>query len=375
MNTKQPPLREYMMKKAARMKVPISGTFELTPRCNFNCRMCYIRMSAEEVKAKGGELTAQDWIRLGKECRDQGMLFLLLTGGEPFLRPDFREIYTQLWNMGLLITINSNGSLLDDDTVRWLAQMPPMRVNVTLYGGSNETYRRLCGNPHGFDQAVQGIRRLKAAGITVVINASFTRANADDLDLIYDFAQETGVPVRPSVYMFPPVRKTGEEETDREIRVSPQEAGRILLKTKERSLDPSDLTALCQRVCSGLPDELNDEDCTRTDGERMGCMAGKSAFWVTWNGRMTPCGLMNHPAAKPFETGFASAWDEITRQVESILLPTACGNCQLRKTCMVCAAVAAAEGNGDPGKKPEYMCTMTESYAAHCKARLQEEKV
>lgn len=375
MNSQQPPLRQYMMKKAALMKVPVSGTFELTPRCNMNCRMCYIRMSAEQVNARGGELTSQDWIRLGRECRDAGMLFLLLTGGEPFLRPDFREVYTQLWNMGLLITINSNGTLLDEETVRWLAQMPPMRINVTLYGGNNETYRRLCGNPNGFDQAVRGIRMLKEAGITVVINASFTQANVEDLDAIYDFAQEIGVLVRPAVYMFPPVRNAAGEEMGEDIRLPPQEAARILLKTKERSLDPEELTMLCQRVCSGLPDELNDEDCSRTSGEHMGCMAGKSAFWVTWDGRMTPCGLMNHPVTKPFETGFSACWQEIVRQVDQILLPGECGNCPLRKTCMVCGAAAMAEGNGDPGKKPDYLCRMTKSYAAHCLARLQEEKI
>lgn len=69
------------------------------------------------------------------------MLFLLLTGGEPFLRKDFRQIYTELKKLGLLISINTNATLIDEETVEWLKKDPPMKVNVTLYGGGNETYK------------------------------------------------------------------------------------------------------------------------------------------------------------------------------------------------------------------------------------------
>ena len=80
-------LRRYFYQKAAANLLPIGGTFELTPRCNMNCRMCYIRMSESQMCQRGAERTADEWIALGKSCAEQGMLFLLLTGGEPFLRP------------------------------------------------------------------------------------------------------------------------------------------------------------------------------------------------------------------------------------------------------------------------------------------------
>ena len=64
----QAQLRKYLYQKAAHNKVPLSGTFELTPRCNMNCRMCYIRMSEAEMRARGREYTAEEWIEMGKAC-------------------------------------------------------------------------------------------------------------------------------------------------------------------------------------------------------------------------------------------------------------------------------------------------------------------
>lgn len=119
----QSQLRNKLYDKAILRQIPISGTFELTPRCNMNCRMCFIRMSDTEMKQKGREYTAKEWIDLGKVCAAQGMLFLLLTGGEPFLRNDIEEIYTELSKLGLVISINSNGTMIEKETVAWLKKI------------------------------------------------------------------------------------------------------------------------------------------------------------------------------------------------------------------------------------------------------------
>ena len=132
----EPPITEYLHAKAARQGIPLSGTFELTPLCNMNCRMCYVRMSREQQEAIRPLRTAAQWLELGRQAKEQGLLYLLLTGGEPFLRPDFREILAGLHQMGLLISINSNGTLIDESVVRWLKETPPVRINITLYGAS-----------------------------------------------------------------------------------------------------------------------------------------------------------------------------------------------------------------------------------------------
>ena len=88
---------DHLYSKAAARRIPISGTFELTPLCNFACRMCYVRKTPEQVKAHDrAMLEFDDWLRIAREGREQGLLFLLLTGGAsrmPFFRDTCKEIF------------------------------------------------------------------------------------------------------------------------------------------------------------------------------------------------------------------------------------------------------------------------------------------
>ena len=362
-----PSVRRRLFQKAARLHCPINGTFELTPRCNMDCRMCYIRMSETEMRGHGRLRTAAEWIEMGRICRDNGMLFLLLTGGEPFFRPDFREIYTALSQMGLVISINSNGTLIDAETVDWLRQYPPTAINVTLYGSSNETYARLCRNPKGYDQATQAIDRLLDTDIPVNLNTSFTPLNVEDMEDIYAFAKSRNLNVRSTCYMFPPVRsaRCGAME-EGASRFSPQEAGAALYRSRRCQMNDEGFSRFLTDMRLGMPSEDDTEDCNRTPDEHMGCMAGRSSFCITWDGRMTPCGMMNAPAARPFEDGFGESWKTICAKADRILLPAACTGCKKRYACTVCGALTMAEGQGDSTRKPEYLCQMTDTFLSLC---------
>ena len=160
----------------------------------------------------------------------------MLLQREAFLYPGFRELYQELSKMGFMVSMNTNGTMITDDTVSWLSEMPPARMNITLYGASNETYGRLCRNPNGYTQTVQAVRMLKEAGISVKLNASMTPYNIDDLDGIYKTAEELDVYVQAAAYMYPPVRKS-EDNVGRGDRFSAEEAG-----TREAEIDRKRLT-------------------------------------------------------------------------------------------------------------------------------------
>ena len=274
------PVTEYLHTKAARLGIPLSGTFELTPCCNMACKMCYVRMTKAEQEAMAPLRTAGEWLKLGREAKESGLLYLLLTGGEPFLRPDFKEIFQGLHRMGFILSINSNGTLIDEETVAWLKETPPTRINITLYGASDETYARLCGNPKGFTQTTKAIRMLREAGITVKVNCSLTPHNAADADGIFAFARENKLIVQATAYMFPPLRRDSSMVGANE-RFTPEEAAyqsaRIvgLLNGEDWFLES------LQKGLPPIPTET--EDCPELsgDGEGLRCRAGKCSFWVT----------------------------------------------------------------------------------------------
>ena len=366
-------LTNYLYTKASRNGMPLSGTFELTPCCNMACKMCYVRKTKEEQEKIAPLRTAKEWLELGKTAREQGMLYLLLTGGEPFLRPDFQEILSGLHRMGLLISINSNGTLIDEETVEWLKETPPVRINITLYGASDETYARLCGNPKGFTQTARAIRLLKEAGIQVKINCSVTPYNVDDLEGIYAFAREEGLLVQATSYMFPPLRRDT-SMVGQNDRFSPQEAAYQSACILALDLGEDEFLRRVSRDESlAFPQEI-EEDCPEIDGEGDGirCRAGKCSFWITWDGRMLLCGMFPEGNAQNvFQIGFEKAWKQVHEEALAIRLPAKCSGCTLRDQCKACAAMVMTE-SGNFHTVPEYRCKMAKAHGAACRQKGQE---
>lgn len=142
-------VERMLLEQAKRTRTPANGSIELLPLCNMNCDMCYVRLSREEMERQGRLRTADEWLEIGRQMKEAGVLFLLLTGGEPFLYPDFKRLYLGLRKMGMIITINTNGTLIGEDLAEFLGKYKPRRVNVTLYGTDEEAYTNLCHYPGG----------------------------------------------------------------------------------------------------------------------------------------------------------------------------------------------------------------------------------
>lgn len=368
-------ISDYLYRKASINKIPLNGTFELSPVCNFFCKMCYVRKTQEQIEASGKRLRHwTEWLNLARECRESGMLYLLLTGGEPFIYPGFKELYTELHKMGFLISINTNGTMIDEETVEWLKQRAPHRVNITLYGTSEDTYERICGNRSGFERAKKAILMLKEAGIQTVINASMIPQNEQDLEDIILFGKNHGIVTRISTYMFPPIRRDSEED---DSRFTSQEAADVYMKKQRTLLTTCDLSKFCQEKLGNLSDQKK-EDVEETWGdnlEYMRCRAGRSTFWVSWEGVMTACGMIPFPVeAYPFEHPFHECWMEITNKVRSTKVLEECNKCDKKAICNPCVAMIYAE-TGEVNCKAPYMCEMTECIINKMKGELQEKEL
>lgn len=360
-----------LIDRASAQKIAISGNLELTPLCNMNCAMCYVRLSREEMERQGRLRTAEEWLSLATQMRDAGTLFLLLTGGEPLLYPEFKQLYLALRALGFLITINTNGTLLSEEWAAFFGKHKPRRINITLYGADEQTYESLCHYPGGFARVTRGVRLLREQGVEVKLSVSLTPQNRDELDRLFAIGEELGVPVHVDTYMMPAERERS-LPFDRQARLSPEEAARGRVRAFLLAMGPQSFLEFAARNLM-LTRQMPPPQLPN----RMHCLAGSCSFTINWQGQMRPCVVMTSPAADVFALGFDAAWKQIRAEADAIVLSEECAGCPLRALCRTCAAGALLE-TGKYDGVPEYLCRYTrETYrmlAGFCMRRAQEEK-
>ncbi len=340
----EPRLSTYLHSRAIEKEIPISGTFELTSRCNFRCEMCYVHDECHKAE----KISTEQWLNIANEAKKAGTLFLLLTGGEPLAREDFPYLYTELKKMGFMLSINTNGSLLHKH-LELFKNYPPTRVNISLYGADNETYEKLC-KTNMFSQVLENIKLLKEIGISVKLNTIFTKSNSHQYRQIIDIAETLDVPLSTTAYAYPQVRldKSFGENTG---RITPEEAAKCTVDCEKYRFRNGDFSLRAKKIL----EESNDEKC-----DRVSCRAGRAAYWITSEGLMQPCGMMPKIQINVFENGFENAWKQLIAQVREIRLPKKCTSCKYSNICHACAAMFYTETGGFD-QVPEYVCQMSKS--------------
>lgn len=296
--------------------------------------------------------------------KDAGTLFLLLTGGEPLLYPNFKELYLKLREMGMIITLNTNGTLIDEEWVEFFGKNKPRRVNITLYGASDETYRDLCHYPGGFERTLRGIRLLKEQGVDIKINGSLAKKNMDDRMEIIKIGESMDIPVRIDTYMYPVARERSCPYNN-QARMNPEEAAEARVEVLRREMG-EDLFQQYREQTLYMAEHTPEGDAVPG---KMHCRAGKSSFVINWQGQMRACVVLDNPSVPVFETGFEAAWKEVVHGTEEICTSSKCSQCTLRQVCNTCAASAIAE-EGSSDAVPEYLCRYTKRTVECLKASL-----
>lgn len=334
-------LTDELHRRAVKARTPLSGIFELTSGCNLSCRMCYIRIPAGDGGERQKELSAREWLQLAAEAKENGMLFLLLTGGEPFLRPDFFEIYVPLTRMGFIITLYSNGTLITDSVAQRLALAPPSRTEITLYGATEATYEAITGVSGGYARCCKGIEALAARRVPLLVKTTLTRQNIAELEAMKQMAANWGVPISTGGYLLS-MRRDGAPSEVEQCRLPAQECV---------ELEAEDLATAHQL------DEMARRGPYSGKYANFVCYAGKASFVICSKGEMNPCIDLPKPAARPLEIGFPAAWEQVQKFVDSApqLAAQACRSCDSYAFCPICPAYSYLWNRTLEGPVP-YIC-------------------
>lgn len=309
---------------------PLYATFELTPYCNLQCPMCYVRLDPIHAAKQGKLMTGKQWLEIARQARDMGLLFMTLTGGEPFLHPDFWEIYDGVLELGLLPNIYTNGCLINEEIVERLKKKPPHNIKISVYGASNETYEKMCGVKDGYTKVCHAIDLLKEAGLDFFCTTTVVRENRQDIAALYAMAREKGIRYFHTIAVTNTARDALSDPL--KSRMSSEEAGWSLerLEQEKRKGDYSEPFAACGGYAI--------------------------SFFLTWHGHMQFCGFSSKPYVQITEPiDVKKTWEDMIEETRQITTPKQCASCPHAEFCKRCPGLLAAE-SGDPSVASPAFC-------------------
>jgi radical SAM protein with 4Fe4S-binding SPASM domain len=329
-------------------RIPISGEIELTRRCNLACAHCYNRgVGSVENRppehgesCDDGELSAGDFSGIIDQLVDAGCLWLLLTGGEPLVRDDFREIYLYAKKSGILLTLFTNGTLISEEMADFLTEWPPLGIEISLYGASKDTYERVTGVEGSYNRCMQGINRLLERGLPLELKTLVSSLNRHELDSMKAFARSRGVKFRYDLIINP--RLDG-DRTPCRYRLSPEEVVEFDMNDPERC-----------RSWIELWDEFHG---TFDTSRKYPCGGGVYSFHIDPLGKLNLCGMSRIPAYDLTSGSFRTGWEEVMPGIISAEgnPDFTCRTCPLLLLCGQCPSLSLME-NGQEEMPIDYFC-------------------
>ncbi|MBW1743503.1 MAG: SynChlorMet cassette radical SAM/SPASM protein ScmE [Deltaproteobacteria bacterium] len=166
------------------MRTPRSVDIDITNRCNLRCKYCYHFSGPGDVAE---DLPAAEWLRFFEELNRCAVMNITLAGGEPFFRKDLKQLIEGIVKNKMRFNVLSNGTLITDDMVEFLASTGRCDgVQVSIDGSKPETHDA-CRGKGNFRKAMDGIECLQRHGMPVQIRVTVHRHNVRDLEGIAEF--------------------------------------------------------------------------------------------------------------------------------------------------------------------------------------------
>lgn len=334
---------------------PYLVALNLTRRCNLACAHCYldagIRAGGEATELTTAEVKAvlDDIAALSDET------MVVLTGGEPLMRPDLDELACHAAGRGLMVVVGTNGTLLDESRAERLIEAGVRGIGISLDSLNPAVHDAFRGMPGSWARSMAAVDACRKAGLGVQIHFSATDDTAGEFDDMVAFARAAGA-IALNVFFLV---CTGRGEKVTNISVETYE--RLLARLCHAAHDSQGMMirAKCAPHFKRMALQLDPNwPVTAAHGyEAGGCMAATRYCRVTPEGEVTPCPYMEVSAGSLRTSDFASIWhgSPLLAQLRAPSLEGRCGACEYGKVCGGCRARPLARHGNLMGE--DFLCT------------------
>lgn len=349
-------------KSAKDKQFPLRVMFELTYKCNFKCKYCYVPPSYKKKE----ELITKEVFSILDQLSDIGCFYLGFTGGEPFIREDIMDILWYAKKKGFEVIIYTNGSLIDENTVKELNRLRPNKVDITIPAMNKDAFERISGVSGSRVRVFKTIDLLYKNGVSLGFKTCVLKENESQIKEIENFAHSLGALHRLDDMFFPcldgskePYEYRGKLKEESVICNTSQVTGNTLHVARNKSNVLKQGCGL--EVCNinPKPQPLN----------LFKCGVGVSQAAITPLGELKMCVMIDYPKYKISDTQVTSnklhvtgqranlkdAWEKLKELVASVKpnKDYKCDKCELEPYCQWCPAKGWLENGSFTSCTPE----------------------
>lgn len=321
-------LMREMGAKALKLGIPLSVQLDLTYRCNERCVHCYLDHDDH------GEMTTAEIKGLLDQLAEAGVFFLILSGGEIFLRKDLFEIVAYARKLSFSVKLKTNAVMIRKARAERIATLGVESVQISVYSHRAEIHDAITKLPGSFRRTIEGARLLKASGVRVSFANVLMKHNADDYPEVRALAAEIGVgfSIDPTITpMMDGDRSTLDLNVDRE--------------RLEEVFHDSSLVGNAEEFCAPPSGPLAEKDALDT----LPCSAGHTACYISPYGDVFPCVQFPLHSGNVRKTRFLDVWQRSPQLTEVRAITVAdlqgCSSCTHGSSCSRCPGLAYLEGN------------------------------
>lgn len=299
------------------------ASFELTYRCNERCRHCYLEDCGSRPDI--GILPFSIWKKVIDELADMGCAYVLVTGGEPTLHPDFLPFCRHIVDRGMLLNLYTNGLAVSDSLFDSIVALHPNTVSVSLYGGNAAFHDWITSVPGSFDRTLKTLLMFKCAGVDVFVKTVLFNGHADEQTALKALCDRIGVSIICSQFVIG--------------SPSGQNAG----------LDPDEETLWRFFEGRAAGDPFWEQDSIPpVNPDDPVCSVGRSALTFTPNGDIVPCIQFPMVLGNVAKNSVSDVWEhspELKRlgQMKFRDISPRCATCEDSGFCSVCPAISWGE--------------------------------